>query len=146
MPCGHKIACWRLSLYRLHCWHIFVARCGCHCMRLGLVMRRERLCRACHHHAARQRASVSNDARSAERRRAGASSCTDCPRGKASSVSGLRANGPWVCKPCRLGYSTENLTGAAQCTACSPGSYADKMETRVCELCDPGKRGRPLRL
>jgi hypothetical protein len=55
-------------------------------------------------------------------------------------VTGLRANGPWVCKPCRLGYSTENLTGAAQCTACSPGSYADKIETHVCELCDPGKR------
>lgn len=70
---------------------------------------------------------------------AGASSCTDCPRGKASSLTGLKANGPWVCKPCRIGYSTENLTGAAECTACAPGSYADEAESHFCTLCDPGK-------
>jgi len=69
----------------------------------------------------------------------GASSCTDCPRGKASSLTGIRANGPWVCKPCPLGYSTENKTGAAQCSPCAPGSYADEIQLPLCALCDPGE-------
>jgi hypothetical protein len=50
----------------------------------------------------------------------------------------LSVNYTNLCIPCLPGWSTYNVSGAADSLQCSPGSFAPRAGSAVCSLCQAG--------